>query len=888
MLRNGAFVGDRYEIISQIGSGGMSDVYKARDHKLNRQVAIKVLKDEFSKNQAFVTRFRVEAQAAAKLSHPNIVSIYDVGDESALHYIVMELVEGITLKDYIAHKGTLENREATGIAIQVAQGLEAAHAQKIVHRDIKPQNIIISREGKVKVMDFGIAKAVTGDTINSEAMGSVHYISPEQARGGYCDTRSDIYSLGITLYEMLTGQVPFDGDNSVSVALAHIQEPIVPPRMLVTSITPALEKIILKCTQKQSDARYPNVTALVTDLRKSLIDPTGAFVTLNPAGAAAAAASASAVDQAGIGQGGTGISVMPTVQAAGTAEGPAVIEAEEHAALYQETDDPAPANNDRRNYAGMINDGDYFGEPDDDEDEDDDRPTVGDRVTLVMTIVLAVAILLLALYIIGRLTGIIPTKSTVVTETESQTVTTEEATLPANQTYMPDLSGNTEEEARRALNEAGLGMEPAYEYNDTVPKGTVVSQDIQADTVVDKNQRIKVIISNGPNNVQINKADLLGKTETEVGVLLRSQGIDLEALDIEIITMSQYNDEYPEGTVCGVLPDSETGTITLTPGNSMILYISSGKRIQTFRMPNYVNHQNADVVKPTLEERGCTVELQYQYSEDVAEGLIISQNIAEGTEVSEGTHIVFVVSQGKQPYEMPNYVGLKIEDVTKVLDEAELPYEIQYETVTEEAQDGIVSAQSIPEGDSFTTDQTLVLTVGKLKGEANVPDSAKPGNLWSNVYSDFAALQLDLDIKTSEQYDDTYSTPGMIVSITPEAGSTIERYGTVTVVVSLGQKTTANPVTVGMDANAAHDALLALQWNLKIVFKDTSGNELNNDNGELDGWTVTTVTPEGPLEHSNTVTMFVTPPQAQPEPQTEGTTAATEPATEPPAEGANE
>ena len=225
MLRKGMFLADRYEIIEQIGTGGMSDVYKAKCHKLNRFVAIKVMKSEFSEDKTFVSKFRAEAQSVAGFSHPNIVNVYDVGDENGIYYIVMELVEGITLKKYIEKRGKLPYKEAVSIAIQVANGMDAAHKHNIVHRDIKPQNIIISKEGKVKVTDFGIAKVASTATINTSAsMGSVHYISPEQARGGYSDAKSDIYSIGITLYEMVTGRVPFDGESTVEVAMKHLQQ----------------------------------------------------------------------------------------------------------------------------------------------------------------------------------------------------------------------------------------------------------------------------------------------------------------------------------------------------------------------------------------------------------------------------------------------------------------------------------------------------------------------------------------------------------------------------------------------------------------------------------------------------------------------------------------
>ena len=282
MLKPGTYLQDRYEILSLIGTGGMSEVYQAKCHTLNRLVAIKVLKDEYSQDANFVSKFKMEAQAAAGLSHPNIVSVYDVVDEGSLHYIVMELIEGITLKSYILKKGHLGVKETIGIAIQVAQGLAAAHDQHIVHRDIKPQNMIISRDGKVKVADFGIARAVSSQTIGVNAVGSVHYISPEQAKGNYSDGRSDLYSLGITMYEMLTGKLPFDGDNPVSVALAHLEEPVQPPSRINPEVSASLDRIILKCTQKKPERRYQNAYELIADLRHALVDPNDDFLKKEP------------------------------------------------------------------------------------------------------------------------------------------------------------------------------------------------------------------------------------------------------------------------------------------------------------------------------------------------------------------------------------------------------------------------------------------------------------------------------------------------------------------------------------------------------------------------------------------------------------------------------
>ena len=270
MLEPGSFLADRYEIIEKIGAGGMSDVYKAKDHVLSRDVAIKVLKAEFAEDMTFVSKFRTEAQSAAGLEHPNIVNIYDVGSEDGLYYIVMECVEGITLKTYIEKKGRLNYKESISIAIQVGRGIEAAHNKGIIHRDIKPQNIIISKEGKVKVTDFGIARAASGNTVNADVMGSVHYFSPEQARNGYSNEQSDIYSLGIVMYEMVTGRVPFDGETAVAVALQHLQNEMVPPSQIAPETPVALEGIIKKATQKSMDKRYSNMDELLSDLKKAL------------------------------------------------------------------------------------------------------------------------------------------------------------------------------------------------------------------------------------------------------------------------------------------------------------------------------------------------------------------------------------------------------------------------------------------------------------------------------------------------------------------------------------------------------------------------------------------------------------------------------------------
>lgn len=271
----GKVLGNRYEIVEKVGAGGMATVYKAKCRLLNRNVAIKVLKDEFANDSEFIKRFQVEAQSAASLSHPNIVSIYDVGNEENLHYIVMELIEGKTLKEIITENGKLPWKEAANIASQIASGLMKAHSNHIVHRDIKPHNIIITKDGVAKVTDFGIAKAVSNSTINAfgSTVGSVHYFSPEHARGGYTDEKSDIYSLGVVLYEMVTGKLPFDGNEPVSIALKHIQETPIEPIEINKEIPMGINNIIMKAMAKDISMRYQSASELHSDLEKILKNP---------------------------------------------------------------------------------------------------------------------------------------------------------------------------------------------------------------------------------------------------------------------------------------------------------------------------------------------------------------------------------------------------------------------------------------------------------------------------------------------------------------------------------------------------------------------------------------------------------------------------------------
>uniref|UniRef100_UPI0028A75367 Stk1 family PASTA domain-containing Ser/Thr kinase n=1 Tax=Lacrimispora sp. TaxID=2719234 RepID=UPI0028A75367 len=461
ILRPGTFLQDRYEILDQIGSGGMSDVYKALCHKLNRPVAIKVLKEEFSSDSGFVSKFKMEAQAAARLSHPNIVNIYDVVDEGDLHYIVMELIEGITLKNYINKKGCLDVKEAIGVAISVAQGIAAAHEQGIIHRDIKPQNIIIARDGKVKVADFGIARAASSQTLSATAVGSVHYISPEQARGGYSDVRSDVYSLGITMYEMVAGRVPFQGDNTVTVALAHLEDPITPPSYYNENIPVGIENIILKCTEKKPEYRYGSMQEVISDLRKALVNPDGDFVQYN-----------SQVDDSQ-----TVIIGKPELEQIRSGR---KIQADPIASRNgNRNQEQRPERRPDKNAGGQPGNGRARKQ----DSEDDINPKI-ERLLTAAGVVVAILIVVVLVIVFSKVGGLFRSGSP--KETESTAEISTEETLSDKKVKMTSVVGLATDIAEQKLKDnGGLYMKVSdYVFDDNVDKGDIVSQDPAEGTVI--------------------------------------------------------------------------------------------------------------------------------------------------------------------------------------------------------------------------------------------------------------------------------------------------------------------------------------------------------------------------------------------------------------------
>ncbi len=612
ILRPGTFLQDRYEILEQIGSGGMSDVYKALCHKLNRLVAIKVLKEEFSSDSNFVGKFKMEAQSAARLSHPNIVNIYDVVDEGDLHFIVMELIEGITLKNYIVKKGCLDIKEAIGIAMQVAQGIAAAHEQGIIHRDIKPQNIIIARDGKVKVADFGIARAASSQTMSATAVGSVHYISPEQARGGYSDVRSDIYSLGITLYEMVAGRVPFQGDNTVTVALAHLESVITPPSYFNEMIPVALENIILKSTEKKPEYRYSNMYEVISDLRKALVNPNGDFVQNHPP-----------VDDSQ-----TVIIGKPELEQIRSGRKPQTEQPVRRAQKGRST---------IRNTSPHLitTDSLDLAEKRRNNNDEDINPKI-EKLLTAAGVVTAIIIVVILAIVFSKVSGLFRSGSG--KEPVATTVAPTEETLGEKQVKMPDVSGLDSETAEKKLKDnGGLYMKISeYEYSDTVDKGDVISQDPKANTIVDKYSAVYVVISNGPEkaNIDLKKLELESMDTASAKSLLEGKGL--------VVNVEQKNsDTVAAGKVISYSPGEAK------EGETITLFSSSGPAlVNPVVVPNLAG-QTQEVAVEMLADAGLVQgTVTEASSETVARGNVINQSVPAGTQVESGSAVNFVISTG--------------------------------------------------------------------------------------------------------------------------------------------------------------------------------------------------------------------------------------------------
>lgn len=619
MNLEGKILGNRYEIIEKVGNGGMATVYKATDLVLKRYVAVKVLRDEFTTDEEFIKRFETEAQSAAKLVHPNIVSIFDVGIDDGIYYIVMELIQGKTLKEIILEeRGPLPWKWSVNVAIQIASALEMAHKNNIIHRDIKPHNIIITEDGIAKVTDFGIAKAVSNSTITAfgKTIGSVHYFSPEHARGGYTDAKSDLYSLGVVMYEMVTGRVPFDADTPVSVALKHMQEEPVPPIEVNTHIPEAINKIILKALKKDPMLRYQTATELLQDLKTALKNPSGDFVEevdYDPT-AKTQRISTNQYDR--------------TNKNRGKKESKCITFVKEHKVLSsfiglillfflafggtmltlkvtnpKEVDVPDVVNLTKEEAEQKIKDAKLVFEVESEEYNAEieenhiisQNPKHMDNFNKVKE---------------GTTIKVVISKGT-------------------EKTKVPNVKGKQREEAVELIEDAKLKVEVVEETNKTVKEGYVISQETNPDTEVNAGDTVKIHVSTGTGIKQVTMIDVTGKTEADAKKALE---------DLKLVVNVGYSEDNSKDNGIVLKQSTEVGKV-VDEGTTVTITVNKLAEIKTVPITVNVkslldgNIYETSTDEETTDKKVKNVKLEVKVGSDT----IYSQTVkASETAVSVG------------------------------------------------------------------------------------------------------------------------------------------------------------------------------------------------------------------------------------------------------------
>lgn len=599
MLELGTMLSGRYEVLKRVGSGGMADVYMAKDHKLNRNVAVKVLKSEYVEDEKFLKKFETEAQAVARLSHPNIVNIYDVGMEDGINYIVMELAEGITLKEYIRKKGYLSPKETVEISTQIASAISHAHKNHIIHRDIKPQNILVSDTGIIKVTDFGIAKATSSNTVTSTAtaMGSVHYISPEQAKGRFCDEKSDIYSLGITMYEMVTGHVPFDHENGVTIALMHLQNEITPPSQIRDGIPDSLEKIILKCTMKKPEERYQTADDLIADLRLVFEDTSGGYVGVVPA-----------------------IDDSPTI----------MIDQNE---LTQRIN--TPKKDQKIQQEEPLKDEEQNAYLDEDDEEESGMNSKIEKLVIVLAAVVGAIILISIIVFVVKSSGVFKSgKST----TTTSIGTTAESNDTESKKYTVDNYIGMSLSAAREKIDGKFKIKVEEEYSADYAKGLVIRQDPESDTELEEGKTLTLVVSKGTRTEdKVSVPKVVGKMES-------SAKSELEAAGLKVSVKTKYSTDVAKGKVISQSPGSGN---QVTKNSTVVITVSQGEKPETMvRVPNLRYFTESEARSELKNSNLVLGSVLTEYSDSVEKGLVIRQTVSSGSKVKEGTAVGIYVSLG--------------------------------------------------------------------------------------------------------------------------------------------------------------------------------------------------------------------------------------------------
>lgn len=605
---SGRVLAGRYELLEKKGDGGMAVVYKAKDTYLNRFVAIKILKPEYIRDSKFVDNFRKESQAAAKLSHPNIVSVFDVGKEGNIFYIVMELLDGDSLGDVIEREAPISEKRVIEITRQIASGLSAAHRKNIIHRDIKPHNILMTEDGTPKITDFGIAKAVNNGTMvqsSSIVMGSVHYLSPEQARGGSVDARSDIYSLGIVMYEMLTGSVPFDGDNAVSVAVMHVNNDVPAPSETNLYVSSQMDAIVQKATRRSPEERFSSADELIRALNGERIGSAGTSVKKDTrvfsgkeaAAAAAAAAAAEEREKAalkadnGTGYGKGGGQSDSGVSGTGTDQGDDD---------FRELDELNSSRRKRRGKGGSSGRG----------------TTKTAVLAILLALVCAIPISLAALHFMN-------------------------GSGKSADVEIPAVAGYTQEQAVALLEGLGLETEIGEQAiaSDEYEAGLVASTDPAEGTKVEKGSTVVLILSSGPAEPEVQMVTV--PNVVEMSLADAKSKLKLENLSVGDVA-EEYSDSVPEGYVVSQYPLAGEQT---EEGAAVSLVVSKGKEIVNVKVPNLIG-KTVEEARSALEDLGLVLGKMSEAESDEPEGTVINQGVSSGTSIQTGESVSIVVSTG--------------------------------------------------------------------------------------------------------------------------------------------------------------------------------------------------------------------------------------------------
>ena len=711
----GRLLDNRYEVLEVIGVGGMAVVYKARCHRLNRLVAIKILKDEYSKDEDFCHRFHAEGQAVAMVSHPNIVSVYDVSSSHDADYIVMELIDGISLKQYMEKKGVLNWKETLHFAIQIGKALEHAHGRGIVHRDIKPHNVMVLKNGSVKVTDFGIARLMSeSHTLTRETLGSVHYISPEQAKGGRVDNRSDLYSLGVVMYEIMTGRPPYNGESPVAVAIQHINGGAAMPSTLNPNIPGSLEQIIMKTMAHDPAKRYSSATEMLYDMdefRKNpvlLFDyntpPTDAVLNISNTGS---------------------IPVTQNPAPRTTAE----------RVVSEKTDMPrrtAPSGTpQRRRPSGSTNPRRRHQPA-----RDDNR-----MATVAVIACSAVAVIALAVFLLVLLSGGCSAGD-------------------RDMIQVPDLLGQDYEQiqnkyAYNANIHIKLNSDKNFSYSDSYEKGQIMDQKPASGTQVAKGTVVYVTVSLGKEPENVTMDNHIGKTQDEAKGYL-----DALKLGLQISVKEEFSDDFEKGTV--IRTDPAEGE-RLTNGSVVVLYVSKGPEIVEIEMIDLTD-RSLEAAKEWLNNQKLDLTIKVEEKEDleVEEGKILSTKPAAGQKIKTGDTVTIYIAKGMKSDYMPSLAGMTVEDALKAMETLEKDLKLTLEQVEEYDKNvelGKVTRTEPAFNEGIKTGDTVKIYVsGKQKAKMpNVEGKSLQNALDILEYAGFANVKYDTYVVSDKPKDTVVS-----------------------------------------------------------------------------------------------------------------------------------